>query len=73
MTTLDEIQKRYPKAKYAPRPNCKFCDGTGIRTKINSCCICIFVDPDFCDDAAKMISEHARTQLNNLRREANKP
>lgn len=54
--TLEEIRLKFPRANYAPRENCKFCQGTGVR-RVTLPCICIFVSHDMCDFAAELLSE----------------
>lgn len=59
--TLEEVRQRWPKANYAPRADCKYCDGTGERKKKPGLpCICIFVSHDLCDFAADSLAATAR-------------
>lgn len=61
MKMLEEVRQQFPNAKYAPRENCKYCDGTGSkRSRPHLPCICIFVDHSMCDFAAESLAETAR-------------
>jgi hypothetical protein len=58
MTQIPPLLKRkYPKAKYAPRPGCQYCNGRG---EVNGKqgmkpCVCIFVSPTMVDHAMKIL------------------
>lgn len=69
--TLEEIRKIFPKVKYAPKPDCKHCGGTGVNEKASKIaekqnllkrakqpCICVFVDHEFSDEARKLLGEN---------------
>lgn len=79
----DEIplwKQKFPNASHAPDPKCKRCKGQGFyiqKAIVNehvsipeheTCCICIFVDHDFADEAAKILSGVAKKELKKLRR-----
>ena len=65
--TLDDVRSKFPTVKYAPRVNCKYCNGTGERlTRPGLPCICVFVDHDLCDFAAESLAETARKILSEL-------
>ena len=74
--TLEEIRKTFPKAKYAPKADCKHCGGTGINAKASKIaekqkldkkqsqpCICVYVDHKFSDEARKLLGEAAKKLL----------
>ena len=67
--TADERRAKYPESNYDPLPNCKHCSGTGERfiKKLNltTCCICIFVDHEVCEDVGTQIGQIARRGLTN--------
>jgi len=67
MRTLEEVRAIFPTANYAPKEGCGKCDGEGTYEKDGRThpCICIFVGPEFSDEARKMLAEHARNMLNN--------
>lgn len=61
MKTLDEIRQEFPNANYAPRQDCKYCDGTGHkRTHPHLPCICVYVDHSMCDFAAQSLADTAK-------------
>ena len=58
---LEQIRQKFRSANYAPRKDCKYCDGTGLkRTHPDMPCICIYVDHELCDFAAQSLAETAR-------------
>lgn len=64
---IEEIRKQFPRANYAPRENCKWCNGTGIKSnKPGMPCICIFVDHSQCDWAAKALAKVAKQVAQEL-------
>lgn len=72
MVTLEEIREKVPTAHYAPRENCKYCNGTGFRHKVIPAsehlpaidgyfpCMCIFVDHAFVDMMQEAMNETIR-------------
>lgn len=80
MVTLEEIRKTFPRAGYAPDPNCKKCGGKGMydmapekaaKTKYLRTtglpCMCIFVgDPELRQIAAETLAEVARKGLDEI-------
>lgn len=74
MADLEALKAKYPGMNHAPREGCKFCGGTGekpnsLRPDEKMCCICIFVDHDFADEAASMIGNFAKRELKKMRDE----
>lgn len=66
--TLEEIRQQWPRANYAPRPGCKHCGGTGEKlSRPGYPCICIFVNHEFCDEAASMLGSVAKQILADLK------
>lgn len=65
--TKEELQAKYPDftaIKYDPKPDCKFCKGTGERTLRDGDrkypCICACVQHDLSDFAGETLGEVAR-------------
>jgi len=58
--TFEELKAKYPEIHHAPRENCEYCGGTGVRTThlqkceyfddIVTLCICLFVDHEYFDE-----------------------
>lgn len=72
--TLAELKAKYgiERAKYEPKHDCKFCNGTGERvTKhgLQTFCICLFVAHEASDFVADGLAETARRVLRELRNE----
>ena len=69
--TTDERLKKYPNSNYDAKPDCRHCHGTGERfiAKLNrtTCCICIFVEHEFCEDIGTQIGDIAKKELAKLR------
>lgn len=55
------LKRRYPKAEYAPKPDCEWCQGKGeVRKKGHLGavpCMCIFVAHDSLEIGAKVIGQ----------------
>lgn len=66
MPTLAELKDKYKMegGKYEPKPDCKFCKGTGERyiKKLDrtTFCICLFVAPDMSDFAGESLGATAK-------------
>ena len=71
MSRLSELRKKYKLegGKYEPKPDCKFCGGTGERNLKHrdgkTFCICLFIDPSLSDFAGESLAATAK----NLRAE----
>lgn len=75
MTTLEDVQRIFPAAKYAPRPDCLYCGGTGIDTAKSERathnaflkgpipCTCIFFSPATESSARQIMQDVARREL----------
>jgi len=67
------LRDKFPNVKFKrpPKPDCRFCKGTGIRfvKKQNreTFCICTFVSHDFCEEAGLLLAKTAK----RLREEMN--
>ena len=63
---LRELRQKYrlEGGKYEPKPDCKFCNGTGERTVKATgeltFCICLFVAPEMSDFAGESLGAVAR-------------
>lgn len=74
VTTKEDLQSKYPdfKAiKYDPKPNCKFCKGTGERQLPGlrlAPCICACVDHDMSDLAGETLGKVSKDELAKMRR-----
>lgn len=73
MSKLEELRKKYnlQGGKYEPKPDCKFCKGTGERfiKKLNreTFCVCLFVAPelsDFAGDSLAATAKKIREEMN---------
>lgn len=70
---FEELKAMWPDIHHAPRENCKYCGGTGERIihlekDIVSPCICVFVDHDMVDFAAKWLNRTLeRMELEELK------
>lgn len=75
--SLEQIREKFPNANYAPREGCKYCDGTGVKKNVPKVellkvpdeglpCICVFVDHEMCDFAAKSLADTARKIKNEM-------
>lgn len=64
MSKLKSLREKYgfSGGNYEPKPDCKFCHGTGERqTRLGlRFCICLFVEPDFSDVAGETLAATAR-------------
>lgn len=51
------LKRKYPKAQYAPRVGCQYCNGEGeVNGKAGlKPCVCLFVSPDMVDHAIKIL------------------
>lgn len=48
--TLEQIRKKFRRAKYAPLRACQFCHGKGVLPNDKTlACICLFVSRNLCD------------------------
>jgi len=63
----EERLHKYPTSHRDPKPDCRFCGGAGERfiKKLNltTCCICIFVDHEFCEGIGIQLGDLARREL----------
>lgn len=65
MSKLQELKQKYTLgdgAKYEPKPDCKFCNGTGEKPS-NRFCICLYVAPEFSDFAGESLAKTAKDIL----------
>lgn len=66
MSRLQELRAKYrlEGGKYEPKPDCKFCKGTGERlvkaTGQQTFCICLYVAPELSDFAGESLGKVAR-------------
>jgi len=66
MSRLQELRQKYhlEGGKYEPKPDCKFCKGTGERTIKTTgnltFCICLFVAPEMSELAGTTLGAAAR-------------
>jgi hypothetical protein len=61
------LKEKYPDANYDPKPDCRFCGGTGQREKkLNSilkkkfACICLYVDHEWCEEMGIELGKSAK-------------
>lgn len=67
---MNELKEKYPKSMFEPNHSCRFCGGKGETYKKSvhgSPCICIFIQPDYVDDVAKMLGSTAKRMLKEIR------
>lgn len=65
--TRDEIQAKFPKWKviYEPNPNCKWCNGEGVKRTYNKehperPCVCVCIMPEVADIAQEAFNRMAQ-------------
>ncbi|MFA5036436.1 MAG: hypothetical protein WC479_04600 [Candidatus Izemoplasmatales bacterium] len=65
--TKDEIQAKFPKWKviYEPNPDCKWCQGTGIKQTSSQVnperpCVCVCIMHEFADIAQEAFNRMAK-------------
>lgn len=73
MATLTELRAKFgfKGGSYDPKPDCKFCKGTGEKTLKSgktTFCICLFVGHDMSDLAGETLAATAKKLRNELSR-----
>lgn len=74
MTTLGDLKKKYPdrpSMKFDPKPDCKYCHGTGERKTTNkdypiTVCICVYVDHGVCEEMQDALNKVAREETKKI-------
>lgn len=73
MATLQDLRSKYnfTGGSYEPKPDCKFCNGTGEKklkcSDRHTFCICLFIDHEHSDFAGDSLGEAAKIALGELR------
>jgi len=67
----DYLKQKYPTSNFPPKPDCKFCGGTGersLRSGRKVACICLFVEHSAAEEVLETMSDLARrdTKRNEL-------
>lgn len=84
MSRLEELRTKYgfgKGGKYEPKPDCKFCNGTGERMANTipprlMFCVCLFVEPelsDFAGDSLAATAKKLREELDQSRERQSQP